>query len=114
MKFKFFQKQPLPQPQKDGAIIQNSISFDLDANGKVYFDINVLDESKEAAEKLGIMLFMINEGYYVQHILNSLDIIMKNPSSENFAKQIISSWSEQISKEDQEDPIVSPSSFNIK
>lgn len=111
--FDFFRKQSI---EKNKSTVQNTISFDLDSDGKVHFDIHVLDESKEAAEKLGLMLFMINEGYYVQHIINSLDTLMKNPASSQFAQQIISTWSQHITNDtlDQENPIVSPLSFNIK
>lgn len=101
---------------ENSSIINNSISFDLDSDGKVHFNINLLDESKESAEKLGLMLFMINEGHYIQHILSSLDSLTKDPLSSHFAQQVIKTWSQHISKEekDQEKPIISPSSFNIK
>lgn len=81
---------------------------------KIYFNIT----STEAAKQFGEMLFLLNEGYYVQSILD----IFKEISSadENYAKfiqKVISNWSEKVLElENHEDdllnnPIVSPTYF---
>lgn len=107
--------QPTKKSDKLNAIV-NSIYFDLDNDDHIHFDIETLDRTDETAQKIGLMLYMINEGHYVQNIINSLDTLVKTPEHSRFAQQIIHTWSQQISKDskNQEEPVVSPSSFNIK
>ncbi|NBT07536.1 MAG: hypothetical protein EBS98_01920 [Chitinophagia bacterium] len=67
------------------------------------------------------MLFLLNEGYYVQLILDVLLKISKQDVNNNiFVQNVISNWSSRISDNlssndnDSDEPIIKPTHFNSK
>jgi hypothetical protein len=94
----------------------NSIIFSINNNKEIIIQINLNSFSAESATKFGYLLFLINEGYCVKHILDSLSIMQKENIDKNlFIQSAITQWSSQILDHDNnEEPIVKPTQFNIK
>jgi hypothetical protein len=96
----------------------NSILFYLDQNQKINLDIDIDNISADDAKQFGLLLFLINEGYYVQSFLDIIsDIAKKHSDKTEFVQTVISTWSNAIIENDkavnQEDPIIKPTQFNI-
>jgi hypothetical protein len=101
-------------------ITNNSIIFEIDQNQKTNVWMELKDTSPEAASNFGFFLFLLNEGYYVQTIIDILSKTLKEDDEEKsiFVQKIISTWSQKItenSKYDSDinnDPIIKPTEFN--
>jgi hypothetical protein len=97
----------------------NSIIFHLDQNQKINVDIDLNNLSTEDAKQFGLLLFLINEGYYVQSFLDIISNISKvDTTKTEFVQSVISSWSNAIIENDNyvknnQDPIIKPTQFNI-
>jgi len=107
----FFSKYKSPPTDTN-----NSIIFSINNNKEIIIQINLNSFSTESATKFGYLLFLINEGYCVKHILDSLSIMQKENIDKNlFIQSAITQWSSQILDHDNnEEPIVKPTQFNIK
>ena len=94
----------------------NSILFYLDENQKINLDVDIDNISAEDAKQFGLLLFLINEGYYVQSFLDIIsDIAKKHSNKTQFAQTVISTWSNAILENDkvvEQDPIIKPTQFN--
>lgn len=94
----------------------NSILFYLDQNQKINLDIDINNISADDAKQFGLLLFLINEGYYVQSFLDIIsDIAKKHSDKTQFAQNVISTWSNAIIENDKvtdQDPIIKPTQFN--
>lgn len=93
----------------------NSIIFSINDNKEIIIQINLNSFSTESATKFGYLLFLINEGYCVKHILDFLSTMQKEDIDKNlFIQSVITQWSSQILDHDNnEEPIVKPTQFNI-
>lgn len=93
------------------------ITLEIDENNKFNVNLVVNDKSLDLAEDLGLFLFLINEGYYVQAFLDSLmDLAKKNHNDALFAQTVISHWSNKIIENDKnetDEPIIKPSQFGV-
>jgi hypothetical protein len=94
-----------------------SLSCKTGENTKVKIHLNIT--SNEAAKQFGEMLFLLNEGYYVQSILDIFtDISKTDDKYAKFIHGIISSWSERVlemehhEKNSLDTPIISPTYFD--
>jgi hypothetical protein len=94
----------------------NSILFYLDQDQKINLDIDINNISSEDAKQFGLLLFLINEGYYVQSFLDKIsDIAKKHADKTEFIQTVISVWSHAIIENDkvvEQDPIIKPTQFN--
>ena len=97
----------------------NSICFSIDKKGEISLKIDLRNTDELSAEKLATVLFYINEGYYVQSILDNLtELSIKNNTYLKFIQKTISLWSNKIIENDniinnyQDKPIISPGEFN--
>jgi len=108
---KFFSKYKSPPTDTN-----NSIIFSINNNKEIIIQINLNSFSTESATKFGYLLFLINEGYCVKHILDFLSTMQKEDIDKNlFIQSVITQWSSQILDHDNnEEPIVKPTQFNIK
>ncbi|NCA30799.1 MAG: hypothetical protein EBS93_08795 [Chitinophagia bacterium] len=99
----------------------NYLIFELDENNQSHVSLAISNDDTESAKQLGIMLFLLNEGYYVQLILDVLLKISKQDVNNNiFVQNVISNWSSRISDNlssndnDSDEPIIKPTHFNSK
>lgn len=94
--------------------INNSIIFSINDNQEIIIETKLYNRSTESAAKFGYLLFLINEGYCVKHILDCLSTIQKKDIKKDlFIQSIISQWSSQITDHDNDDePIIKPTQFN--
>lgn len=100
----------------------NSIVFEIDKNNKINLKVFINDTNIESADKLGVLLFLLNEGYYVQGFLDILsDLSKQDPNNDEFVKKIINSWSTKVTEiaeyESQlniNEPIIKPTQFNVE
>lgn len=95
----------------------NSISFDIDTTQKVRVKMDIYNTSSDDADRLGLCLFLMNEGYYVQSLLDIMsDIAKEDPNKARFIQQAISVWSAKILEADHveysDQPIIKPTQFN--
>lgn len=94
-----------------------SITFEIDENNQFSVDLSIGNRSLVLAENLGLLLFLINEGYYVQSFLDILvDISKQHHDNAIFAQTTISHWSNKIMEHDQDQadvPIIKPSQFGV-
>lgn len=106
--------QPTPSQQSTPL---NSIIFEVDKESKINVRINIQDNTIENGKAFGLLLFLINEGYYVESTLNLLSSLSDlNPNNANFIQQTLSSWSNYVSEDinhDIQDPVIKPTEFNI-
>lgn len=99
---------------------ENTILFEINQNQDIKIKIDINDSSFDASQKFGNLLFMLNEGYCVQNILEILtDIAKQNSHQAKFVQDIITIWSARIMESDittanssNETPLVSPSQFS--
>lgn len=100
----FKKKQPIDT--------NNKLVFEIKKDGNLVIDVNLNDNSLEAQEYLGRVLFELNNGNYAQSMMNLLLEIGKKDTSYSFmVNKSINVWySHIINKEDK--PIISPSQFN--
>ena len=115
-----FIKQLFSKPTIPETPIQsnNSICFSIEDDGKVKINYQLCQTNDKDADKFANLLFLINEGYYVKDILDSMvSIVEQNNNHQTFIHNIISYWSiyaNIIDVETTEKPIVSPSQFYRK
>lgn len=98
---------------------ENQIIISCDQNGLVKVKITISHVGTNAAKDFGKMLFLMNEGFYVQSILDIIKEIKESGSDTNeFIEQMISSWSEcvvsieSMEKDEDNQPIISPTLFD--
>lgn len=95
----------------------NSIIFSIDENGKVHLDISINQTSDYHSEKFGYLLYLINEGFYLQSMIDAVvGLSDSKPEYTKFLECTIKSWNSHASKKDTHpininNPIVSPSKF---
>jgi hypothetical protein len=116
LKSLFTQKEQQKESQKSKS---NYLIFELDENNQSHISLAINNDDLESAKQLGIMLFLINEGYYVQLILDVLLKISKQDINHNiFVQKVISDWSSHINdnllSENNDEPIIKPTHFNSK
>lgn len=101
-----------PQSEKKS----NYLIFELDENNQSHISLGISNDDDESAKQLGIMLFLLNEGYYVQLILDVLLKIAKQDVSNNkFIQNVIANWSSRINDNiNDNEPIIKPTQFNMK
>lgn len=97
----------------------NYLIFELDENNQSHVSLAISNDDAESAKQLGIMLFLLNEGYYVQLILDVLLKISKQDVNNNiFVQNVIANWSSRINdnltSENDDEPIIKPTYFNSK
>ena len=105
--------------EEENLDIPNSISFSFHNNDNeisVKIIISKLDD--KIAQQFGELLFHLNEGYYAQSIVETMNEISAQGTNELiFVKKITHSWAEKIIEADRleetinQEPIVSPSYF---
>lgn len=106
--------------KKTSKSLDNSILFRIDNNQETDFKFDINNYSKDSAEKLGLLLFLISEGYYVQSFLDSLTSLYKDDKNkQEFVQQVVGSWATNISANEtyeasNAEPIIKPSQFNSK
>jgi hypothetical protein len=99
----------------------NSIIFEIDHNNKINLKVKIENKSIEAADQLGLLLFLLNEGYYVQLFLDTISNISKNDTCRaEFIQKVINAWSNKIKESDtyttnssENDPLIKPTQFNL-
>lgn len=99
----------------------NSILLQIDHDNKVNLKVFINNNTIESADRFGLLLFLLNEGYYVQGFLDILsDLSKQNPYNDKFVKQTISSWSNKITESaelesniNSNDPVIKPTEFNV-
>lgn len=99
----------------DTTVSKNKIIFEVDNNQKIDIKFELNDLSVEAATKFGYLLFLINEGYYVQSALDILSNMAKEDlNKQRFAQQTINQWSSKILDNEtiNDQPIIKPTQFN--
>lgn len=95
------------------------ILFEIDNSDKFTVDLIINDKSVEMADNLGLLLFLINEGYYVQYFLDMLTDLSKQDSNNGiFVQKTISNWSNKIVESENnhiaiDEPIIKPSQFGV-
>lgn len=95
----------------------NFITFELDQDNKPHVLLDLDNLSTESAKQLGILLFLLNEGYYVQPVLDVLLAISKQDVQKNlFVQTVMSNWSSHIAADNKkiEEPLIKPTQFNSK
>lgn len=95
----------------------NSIMFESDSNNMVNIKVYINDPSRDAADKFGLLLYLLNEGYYVQHTLEILSNLSKEHHNNEFITATINSWSNKVTDNTKHelyinDPIIKPTQFN--
>jgi len=94
---------------------ENSISFVVDESSRVKIKLIINDVSLESSNNFGLLLYLINHGYYTKSVLDSLvDLSKEHPNYESFIDYTIHSWSQNLDNKPitiNTKPIISPSSF---
>lgn len=106
--------------RSDNNKTENTILFEINQNQDIKIKIDINDSSLDGSQKFGNLLFMLNEGYCTQNILEILtDIAKQNSHQAKFVQDIITVWSARIIESDisttntsNQTPIVSPSQFS--
>jgi|LakMenEpi03Aug12_release.lakeMendotaPanAssembly.Ray.scaffolds.fasta_scaffold435234_3 hypothetical protein len=96
----------------------NKIIFEIEKN-KINTKLEIDDFSDDSAEQLGLVLFLLNEGYYVQTLMDLItDLSNENNEKLKFAQKIINSWVEKINTSNsyeaksEDEPLIKPTYFN--
>jgi len=117
---KYFSIKPQPKVEetKPTPIEDNLLIIACDPHGTNKVRITINNKSLESAKEFGEMLFLLNEGLYIQPILDVLNEIVKTePSYATFTQSVINKWSNKVIEiEDVEEdllnqPVVSPTFF---
>ena len=96
---------------------ENSITFFIDDDDKIKIRIFIDDTSSKSSEHFGFLLYLINEGYYIQSILDTLfEMSQSYPDYSFFISKVIEEWSKKIKndteyKNEENKPIIGPSQF---
>jgi hypothetical protein len=83
----------------------------------VKITIFIDDTSSKSSEHFGFLLYLINEGYYIQSILDTLfEMSQSYPDYSFFISKVIEEWSKKIKndteyKNEENKPIIGPSQF---
>lgn len=110
---KIKKEEESPQIEKKS----NYLIFELDENNQSHVSLSISNNDTESAKQLGIMLFLLNEGYYVQLILDVLLKIAKQDINNKFIQDVISNWSSRLNDNivsNDNEPIIKPTQFNMK
>lgn len=105
--------------EEENLDIPNSISFSFGSNDEeISVKITIAKLDDKIAKQFGELLFHLNEGYYAQSIVETMNEISAQGQDEfMFVKKITNSWAEKIIEADKleasinQEPIVSPSYF---
>lgn len=101
----------------------NKLIINVDTNGKIFVNFDVKNFSQSDAENFGKMLYYMNEGFYVQTILDLfLHFTNKDYRYADFSGDTIRVWSQlvtELSNDNERNPIqnidaqpiISPSNF---
>jgi hypothetical protein len=96
----------------------NLLIISVDNYGQIRVKITINNTDNNAGKKFGEMLFLLNEGYCTQSILDIFDDIVESEASYGkFLRDVIDRWSSKITESekletDQSDkPIISPTFF---
>lgn len=96
----------------------NILTLSCGAGGSCKIKININNHSPEASTQFGEMLFLLNEGCYIQSILDIFDEMAKTDTgSAKFIQPIISQWSTRVLELENnqidlsQKPIISPTYF---
>ena len=100
----------------------NTIVFKIDQDQKIHLHIDVHNFSSKDADKFSLLLFLLNEGYYIQTFLDLVtDFAKQNPQHAEFVQQIVSGWSSKITENstyiedsNEEEPLIKPTQFHNK
>ncbi|MFM7795449.1 MAG: hypothetical protein ACKO7N_01655 [Candidatus Nitrosotenuis sp.] len=102
----------------------NILIVSVDSDGKIFLNFDVNNFSDKNAENFGMMLYYLNEGMYVETILDLFLHFMKNDNRfETFTQDTIRTWSklvnefgirEEFINNKNTDPIIAPSDFYNK
>ena len=113
-----------PKNRQENKETCNSIVFKIDQDQKIHLHIDAHNFSSKDADKFALLLFLLNEGYYIQTFLDLItDFAKHNPRQAEFVQQIISSWSNKITENNtyanietdiQEEPLIKPTQFHSK
>ena len=97
----------------------NKILFEIDENHKINIKLDLGNFTDDSAEQLGLVLFLLNEGYYVQTLMDLItDLSNENNEKLKFAQKIINSWVEKINTSNsyeaksEDEPLIKPTYFN--
>ena len=104
--------------------LNNQIIFEIDKDQQINISIELHDLSSSASQTMGDLFFLLNEGYYVQHILETLTTIAnQNKENTKFVQAVINVWSSKVLSSDintsdidiinNETPVISPSQFSV-
>jgi hypothetical protein len=94
----------------------NTITFGIDNNGKVYIDLHIDNISSFHSEKFGFLMYLINESFYLQPMIDAVVALSDNPDYREFSESTIKSWNIHAIKNNEhplslENPIIKPSKF---
>jgi hypothetical protein len=95
----------------------NFVTFELDADNKPHVLLDLDNLSTESAKQLGILFYLLNEGYYIQPVLDVLLAISKQDVEKNlFTQTVLNSWNSHINTNStkSEEPLIKPTQFNPK
>jgi len=113
--FNRFDNQKEDSTPKD---LNNLLIVPVDDEGKIRVKVTINNTDNNAGKKFGEMLFLLNEGYCTQSILDIFDDIVESEASYGkFLRDVIDRWSSKITESekleiDQSDkPIISPTFF---
>jgi hypothetical protein len=105
--------------QKEHISSENQLIISCDEDGLVKVKIAINHVGKQASTNFGNMLFLMNEGYYVQSILDIFEEIKdSNTDHAKFIEDITNTWSmcmlqiQKLEEEEENNPIVSPTFFD--
>jgi hypothetical protein len=97
----------------------NQLIMSCDQDGIVKVKITINHVGKNASINFGNMLFLMNEGYYVQSICDIFQEIKdSNTDHTKFIEDITNTWAmcvlqiEKLEAEEENSPIVSPTFFD--
>jgi hypothetical protein len=115
----FISKLFKPKHHSSDKVSCNSITFKIDQDQKIHLHIDIENLSSADANKFGLMLFLLNEGYYVQTFMDLMtDLSKQDLTKAQFVQQVIGNWSKQITESNEyedkldNEPIIKPTLFN--
>jgi hypothetical protein len=95
----------------------NKILFEIDENHKINIKLDLGNFTDDSAEQLGLVLFLLNEGYYVQTFMD-LITDLSHDNNTKFSQKVISSWADKINTSNsydnkaEDEPLIKPTYFN--
>lgn len=91
----------------------NLLIIRVDKQGKILIDFDINQWTDKDCENFGTMLFYMNEGVYIQTILDLFSFFAKKDTKYiNFMNKTIKQWSDLVANNNTNaEPVVSPSRF---